>query len=126
MYFFTVNLADCRSRLLVEYIDQLRAPPSAMLLRHSFSIDAIVVLPDHLHTIWTLPEGDADFALRWRLIKSHFSHALPQGEAITASRLRKGESGIWQRRYGEYTLRDETISPDMSTTFTSTQQSMVT
>ena len=57
--------------------------------------------------IWTLPEGDADFPLRWRLIKTAFSHRLPGGERISTSRAAKGERGIWQRRYWERTLRDE-------------------
>ena len=64
-------------------------------------------MPDHLHAILTLPEQDADFALRWRLIKSAFSHGLPRGEPISASRAGKGERGIWQRRYWEHTLRNE-------------------
>src|SRR5713101_3066316 len=85
-YFFTVNLADRRSRLL---------------------IDHIVLLPDHLHAVWTLPDGDPDFSLRWRLIKSTFSRALPPGEQVSASRAGRGERGIWQRRYWEHTLRDE-------------------
>lgn len=71
-YFFTVNLADRRSRLLTDNIDALRAAFRYVKLRHSFMLDAIVVLPDHLHAIWTLPEGEADFALRWRLIKAKF------------------------------------------------------
>jgi putative transposase len=66
-----------------------------------------VVLPDHLHAVWTLPEGDADFSLRWRLIKTVFSRGLPQGEEISKSRFGKGERGIWQRRYWEHTLRGE-------------------
>jgi putative transposase len=57
--------------------------------------------------VWTLPEGDADFATRWRLIKSVFSHSLPAGEKISTSRADKGERGIWQRRYWEHTVRDE-------------------
>jgi putative transposase len=73
-----------------------------------FTLDAIVVLPEHLHAIWTLPHGDADFPTRWRLIKSHFSRALPPHERRSASRLAKGERGIWQRRYWEHALRDET------------------
>jgi REP element-mobilizing transposase RayT len=56
-----------------------------------------------------LPEGEADFATRWRLIKSTFSRALPKGERISPSRLRKGERGIWQRRYWEHTLRENKI-----------------
>jgi len=106
-YFFTVNLADRRLSLLTDRIDALRAAFRYARMRHPFSIDAIVVLPDHLHAIWTLPEGDADYPLRWRLVKSTFSRALPQHELASMSRIEKGERGIWQRRYWEHTLRDE-------------------
>jgi putative transposase len=63
-------------------------------LRHPFTIEAIFVLPDHLHAVWTLPDDDADFALRWRLLKSAFSRRLPDGERISESRAGKGERGI--------------------------------
>ncbi len=107
-YFFTVNLADRRRRLLTDHIELLRTGFRYAQDRHPFTIEATVVLPDHLHAIWTLPEGDADFALRWRLIKTVFSRGLPQGEEeISKSRSGKGERGIWQRRYWEHTLRDE-------------------
>jgi putative transposase len=106
-FFFTVNLLDRRLRLLTEHIDQLRAAFRATRRRHLFTIEAIVVLPDHLHAVWTLPDGDADFAMRWRLIKSTFSRNLATDEAISTSRLAKGERGIWQRRYWEHTIRDE-------------------
>ena len=106
-YFFTVNLAERRLRLLTEHVDILRAAFRVTRTRHPFTVNAVVVLPDHLHAIWTLPEGDADFALRWRLIKSSFSRGLPQGERISQSRAGKGERGIWQRRYWEHTLRDD-------------------
>ena len=106
-YFFTVNLADRRLGLLVENIGLLRAAFRSVRERHPFTIDAAVVLPDHLHMIWTMPDRDADFALRWRLIKSAFSHGLPSGEAVSGSRSAKGERGIWQRRYWEHTLRDQ-------------------
>ena len=106
-FFFTVNLADRRARLLIEHVELLRAAFRYTRGRHPFAIEAIVILPDHLHTIWTLPEGDADFALRWRLIKSAFSRGLPRGERLSASRIAKGERGVWQRRYWEHTLRDE-------------------
>ena len=66
-----------------------------------------MVLPDHLHVIWTLPENDFDFATRWRLIKSHFSRGLPSTERINNSRKQKSERGIWQRRYWEHLIRDE-------------------
>jgi len=106
-HFFTVNLADRHSHLLTENIGLLRAAFRYTHERHPFTIEAIVVLPDHLHAIWTLPERDYDFALRWRLIKSAFPRELPAGERISESRAAKGERGIWQRRYWEHTLRDE-------------------
>jgi putative transposase len=71
-YFFTVNLADRRQSLLTTHVDILRAIFRKTQVRHPFSIEATVVLPDHLHTIWTLPPGDADYATRWQLIKSGF------------------------------------------------------
>jgi putative transposase len=106
-FFFTVNLAERQLRLLTEHIDELRTAFRVTKTTHSFTTEAIVVLPDHLHAIWVLPEGDDDFATRWRLIKSTFSRALPKVERISESRRTKGERGIWQRRYWEHTLRDE-------------------
>jgi putative transposase len=107
VYFFTVNLAERRSRLLTEHVELLRAAFRYARQHKPFTIDAIVVLPDHLHTIWTLPEGDGDFAVRWALIKARFSRGLAGGEPVSSSRLRKRERGIWQRRYWEHTIRDE-------------------
>ena len=106
-FFFTVNLADRRLSLLTNHLDTLRAAFRETRQRHPFEIDAIVILPDHLHTVWTLPEDDADFATRWRLIKTNFSRNVPAGERVSASRSAKGERGIWQRRYWEHTIRDE-------------------
>jgi putative transposase len=106
-YFFTANLADRRSALLTEHIDQLRLAFRYARQRHPFAIEAIVVLPDHLHTVWTMPEGDGDFPRRWRLIKAAFSRRLERAEPISASRSRKHERGIWQRRYWEHTIRDD-------------------
>ena len=63
-FFFTVNLAERRLRLLTEHIDELRAAVRQTRQHRPFTIDAMVVLPDHLHAVWTLPEGDADFATR--------------------------------------------------------------
>ena len=103
----TANLADRRERLLVEHIGPLREAFQIVRKRHPFALDAIVVLPDHLHAIWTLPDDDADYATRWRLIKSTFSRAVPQSERISLSRHAKAERGIWQRRYWEHTIRDE-------------------
>ena len=106
-FFFTVNLADRRSHLLTDRIDLLRAAFRYARTRHPFTIEAIVVLPDHLHAIWTLPPGDADFANRWRLIKTEFSRGIEANERRSRSRTTKGERGLWQRRYWEHTLRDE-------------------
>lgn len=106
-YFFTVNLADRRAQLLTDHIDLLVAAFRDTRSRHPFTTEAIVVLPDHLHAIWTLPDGDADFPTRWRLIKSAFSRRLPRSEPVTESRKTKGERGIWQRRYWEHLLRDD-------------------
>jgi putative transposase len=106
-FFFTVNLKERRLNLLTSHIEALRTPFRETRRRHPFTIDAIVVLPDHLHTAWTLPEGDADFASRWRLIKSAFSRGIGPGEQISASRAAKGERDIWQRRYWKHTIRDE-------------------
>ena len=72
-----------------------------------FRIDAMVVLPDHLHGVWTMPAGDCDFPKRWRRIKAGFSAAIPDTEPRSASRRRHGERGIWQRRYWEHLIRDE-------------------
>jgi REP element-mobilizing transposase RayT len=69
-FFFTVNLADRRQSLLTAHIGLLRAAFRETRERHPFTIDAIVVLPEHLHTVWSMPDGDADFATRWRQIKS--------------------------------------------------------
>ena len=106
-YFFTVAIHDRRLRLLTDHIEQLRVAFRTVKQHHPFGIDAIVVLPDHLHCIWTLPESDDDFSLRWRQIKTAFSRQIPFGERRSASRSEKGERGIWQRRYWEHAIRDD-------------------
>jgi putative transposase len=106
-YFFTVNLADRSQRLLVEHINLLRRAMSETRSEYSFIIDAMVVLPDHLHAIWTLPTGDANYSRRWQTLKTRFSRGLPKTEPRSESRLSKGERGIWQRRFWEHLIRDE-------------------
>lgn len=106
-FFFTLGLADRNQCLLTEHIDALRAAFRLVKARHPFEIVAQVVLPDHLHAVWRLPEGDADYPLRWALIKSSFSRRLPAYEAIPLSRRRKRERAVWQRRYWEHRIRDE-------------------
>ena len=107
-WFFTVNLLDRRQALLVDHIDTLREAVAKTRDKYPFQIDAFVVLPDHLHTVWTLPPDDSDFATRWRLIKTRFSKALPHHEERDAIRMARGERGIWQRRYWEHLIRNET------------------
>ena len=106
-WFFTVNLFDRNNRLLVERIGDLRDSVRDTQRRLPFRIDAMVVLPDHLHAVWTLPDGDSDFTLRWRLIKVGFSKSIPGGEWRPKTRRARGERGIWQRRYWEHLIRDE-------------------
>ena len=106
-FFFTVNLLDRRSDLLTAHIDLLRDAVRRVRRNHPFHIDAWVVMPEHLHCVWTLPPGEADFAERWRLIKLLFSKGLPVTEHLSPVRRRRNERGIWQRRYWEHTLQDE-------------------
>ncbi len=107
IYAFTANLADRSRRLLADHFDVLRDAACIVRRRHPFEIVSWVVMPNHLHAVWRLPDGDRDFALRWMLIKQSFSRAMPAHERITASRLRRGERGIWQRRYWERLVRSE-------------------
>jgi putative transposase len=106
-FFFTVNLADRSSTLLVDHADDLRHAIRTVRAAHPFEITAIVVLPEHLHCVWTLPVRDADYATRWSLIKAGFSRCLPVTEFIRDSRARKRERGLWQRRYWEHQIRDD-------------------
>ena len=94
-YFFTVNLHDRRSSLLTARIDLLRRAIRQTRRTLPFEVDAWVVLPDHMHCVWTLPEGDSDFPARWRSIKLGFSFALRIG------------GPIWQRGYWEHAIRDK-------------------
>ena len=109
-YFFTLVTHDRRPILCEpENIDLLRDSFRRVKQQHPFAIDAIVILPNHLHCIWTLPTKDADFSTRWRLIKSWFSRRCQnkfQGK-ISASRHSKGEKAVWQRRFWEHLIRDE-------------------
>ena len=105
-YFFTANLAERKRRLLTEHVGILHDAFRTVKQAHPFQLDAIVILPDHLHTLWTLPEGDDDFSLRWRQIKSAFSRAIGKGERVSLSRATKHERGIWQRRFWEHAIRD--------------------
>ncbi|MFI8745825.1 REP-associated tyrosine transposase [Pseudomonas sp. NPDC077186] len=102
-YFFTVNLQDRQSDLLAGEIDLLRRAVATTKARHPFAIDAWVVLPEHMHCLWTLPPGDSDFAKRWMVIKQLFCRGLP----VTCEPGIRRERGIWQRRYWEHLIRDQ-------------------
>jgi putative transposase len=107
LFFFTVVLADRRSALLVHHIDRFRRIYKSVTEQHPFETVAICVLPDHLHALWLLPQGDADFSLRWSLIKSAFSRGLPGYTPRNPSKITRRERRIWQRRYWEHAIRDE-------------------
>lgn len=105
-FFFTVTLKDRRSKALVEHVALLRAAFRKVRMRRPFGIEAIVVLLDYLHAIFTLPPDDADFSGRWQMIKASFTTGvLAAGVAIT--RNAKGEYDLWQRRFWEHTIRDD-------------------
>ena len=117
-YFFTVNLLDRNSRLLVENIELLRASVRRMRVLMPFHIDAWVVLPEHMHALWTLPEGDAEFPRRWQAIKMAFSRGIPVGKngleaastgasaesgSVVFGNTRSGMSGIMQPTWITFT-----------------------
>lgn len=103
--FFTVALACRGDDLLVREVARLRDAVRVTRSERPFWIDAWVVLPDHLHAVWTLPANDRDFSTRWRLIKSRFAMGLPEG-TLRPSHVIRGERGIWQRRFWEHHIRD--------------------
>ncbi|MDI3336301.1 transposase [Defluviimonas aestuarii] len=129
--FFTVALAERGSDLLVREIGRLRAAVAATRRERPFGIDAWVVMPDHLHCVWTLPKDDADYSVRWGAIKARFTMSLRQADGrpgfspaplptelpIVQSgkyaglkpglRRNKREQAIWQRRFWEHHIRDE-------------------
>jgi putative transposase len=107
-YFFTVALLDRGSGLLVEHIELLRLAVRKAKAARPFHIDAWVVLPDHMHCVWILPQGDGDYSTRWKNIKAEFSRSLEETEYRSPVRVKKGERGIWQRRFWEHTIRGDT------------------
>lgn len=106
-YFFTVNLFDRRQTLLVDNIDNLRTAVKKVQKKYPFYSDAWVILPDHLHAIWTLPPNDDNYSGRWREIKKAFSKSLPKTEIRNDIQIKRKERGIWQGRFWEHTIRDD-------------------
>jgi putative transposase len=107
-WFFTLNLLERRGTLLVDQVDALRNAFEQTRITYPFDVVAIVVLPNHLHAIWTLPPDDVDFSTRWRLIKTRFAKALPMQERRSSVRIARNERGIWQRRFWEHLIRNDT------------------
>jgi putative transposase len=105
-YFFTVTLEDRTSRILIDHVGALRRAFRLTRRACPFAIDAVVVLPDHLHIVMTLPEADADYSNRWRLIKRRFTDAVVETE-VPVARRRNGEYALWQRRFWEHTIRND-------------------
>ena len=106
-YFFTVYLADRSATTLVDEIALLRTVYGSVSLEHPIKCEAMVILPDHMHAVWTLPAHDADFSIRWKKIKGRFSQHCRAKGAPSRSKVAKGEKGIWQRRFWERHVRCE-------------------
>lgn len=111
-FFFTVVTHERRPILVDDPARvALRQAFREVRSRRPFSVDAIVLLPDHLHTVWTLPTGDDDFSTRWRQIKTLFTKRWLAAGGLegsrSVSRQFKGERGVWQRRGYEHACRDE-------------------
>ncbi len=105
-FFFTITLRDRSSRILVDHIDALRAAVRDAQARNPFDIDAMVVMPDHIHMVVTLPPGDTNYSGRIRFIKSRFTRAIA-ASGVALNRNTRGEYDLWQRRFWEHTIRNE-------------------
>jgi putative transposase len=105
-YFFTVNLAEDGGTTLTDHIHLLREAYRATAAEHPIECKAMVILPDHLHAVWTLPPGDADFSRRWQKIKARFTHATGLRGVQSRSMVEKREAGLWQRRFWEHMIRN--------------------
>ena len=110
IYFFTVVTQNRRPFLCQsDNVVLLRQALQYTMQRHPMEIDAFVLLPDHLHSIWTLPDDDHNFSMRWRLIKSYFSRYCQDSyqNSVSTSRQNKQERAFWQRRFWEHMIRDD-------------------
>ncbi len=109
-FFFTVVTHNRRKFLCEpENIILLRRGFRQVITEFSFKVEAIVVLPNHIHCIWTLPLEDNNFSNRWRLIKNYFSRNcdVKYKGKVSTSRKKKGEYAVWQRRFWEHQIKDE-------------------
>lgn len=106
-YFFTVCLENRTGTTLIDNIGHLRFAYARTVAELPVTCHAMVVLPNHLHAVWTLPDGDNDFSERWRRIKARFSNALGPTGFPGQSKAGKREKGVWQRRFWEHAVRSE-------------------
>jgi len=116
-FFFTV--VTCSRRKIFtdkQTVALLRQSIKAVQMRHPFKVEAAVILPDHLHMLWRLPDDDGDYATRWRLVKSYFIRRWPGATdyPATPSRQTKSERTAWQRRYWEHLIRSTSREPSTS------------
>lgn len=123
-YFFTVNLAEGSKTFLIDYVDILRDIFRQVKSRHPFKIDAIVILPDHLHAIWTLPTNETDYATRWMLIKSGFEIFLKVKDVIEVEFYGKKEA-FGKGVIGNTLLEMKKISEGILNIFIITRSNMV-
>lgn len=105
-WFFTACLKRRGDDLLTREIDRLRSAVVATMASQPFQAVAWVVLPDHMHCIWSLPDGDADYPNRWKALKGRFSRSLPNDPTVLRHAVRPREKGVWQNRYWEHRIRD--------------------
>ncbi|KTD35414.1 Transposase IS200 like protein [Legionella moravica] len=105
-YFFTLALRNRKSQLLTHHIDLLGEAFRKIKQKYPFCMEAIVVLPDHIHTVWKLPANDFNYSLRWHQIKSYFTKSLIK-ERVKITKDHRGEYFLWQRRFWEHRIRDE-------------------
>jgi putative transposase len=106
IFFFTVTLADRSADLLTTHANLLHACFAEIRRQRPFRTEAMVVMPDHLHTVWSLPSGDTEYPQRWRAIKAMFVRLLAR-EGIATIRNPRGEAAVWQSRFWEHTIRDD-------------------
>ncbi len=117
--FFTVALQARGTRTLTEHADVLRECVVAVRRRHPFRVEAMVVMPDHIHALWPLPAGDANSGLRWGLIKRTFTQKLIAMDALPAEarcRRDQGERTLWQHRFWEHLIAPRRTTRATSTT----------
>ncbi len=109
-YFFTV-VTHNRRKFLCEpdNIVILRSVLKNVMVRHPFVIDAMVIMPNHLHALWTLPENDDNYSIRWSLVKSGFTKACGDKckGTLSPSRIARKQQAVWQQRFWEHEIRDE-------------------